>query len=132
MSNSNDGGEFLKGLLFGGIVGALAGLLYAPKSGRETREELWQKSLELRDDAEGKLELAQRRAETLLAETRKQIEELQKEAEAALAELKTSASEKTTEGKETISKERERLKDAVGAGVAAYKQEKADKSRKSS
>ncbi|MCB0301708.1 MAG: YtxH domain-containing protein, partial [Calditrichaeota bacterium] len=30
--------EFIKGLLIGGAVGAVAALLYAPKSGRETRE----------------------------------------------------------------------------------------------
>ena len=132
MSNNNDGGEFLKGLLFGGIVGAVAGLLYAPKSGRETRDELWKRSLELRDDAEAKIELTQKRAETLLADTQKQIEELQKEAEAALAQLKTEAKEKTSQGKETIAKEKERLKGALDAGVAAYKQEKANKSSKRS
>ena len=33
-------GNFLKGLLFGSIAGALGGLLFAPKSGNETREEL--------------------------------------------------------------------------------------------
>ncbi len=33
-------GNFLKGLLFGSIAGGLGGLLFAPKSGNETREEL--------------------------------------------------------------------------------------------
>jgi gas vesicle protein len=38
MSDRGDG--FFKGFIIGGIIGAVAGLLLAPKSGRETREDL--------------------------------------------------------------------------------------------
>ncbi|HDQ04278.1 MAG TPA: YtxH domain-containing protein [Deltaproteobacteria bacterium] len=44
---SQDGGDFLKGLIFGGLAGAIIGILYAPRSGRETREELTHKADEL-------------------------------------------------------------------------------------
>ncbi|TFH01737.1 MAG: YtxH domain-containing protein [Calditrichales bacterium] len=37
---ADNGGGFFKGFLFGGIIGAAVGILLAPKSGRETREEL--------------------------------------------------------------------------------------------
>jgi len=37
------------GTLIGGLAGALTMLLLAPKSGKETREQIQQKSIELRD-----------------------------------------------------------------------------------
>jgi len=41
METTNKGGQiFLTGLLFGGVLGGVAGLLLAPKSGREVRAEI--------------------------------------------------------------------------------------------
>lgn len=133
MSNNNDSGgfEFFKGFLFGGIVGAVVSLLYAPKSGKEVREDIRKRSLDLRDDAEAKLELAQKRAEEVMADTRKQLEELRKDAESAVQELKSRATGFYEEGKSTVEKERNRIKDAFDAGVNAYKEEKSGKSSKS-
>ena len=37
---ADSGGGFITGFLFGGIVGAVFGLLIAPKPGQETRNEL--------------------------------------------------------------------------------------------
>lgn len=39
--------DFLKGLIVGGLIGAVVGILYAPKSGKETREEIVKKAEEL-------------------------------------------------------------------------------------
>ena len=39
--------DFLKGLLLGGLFGAIAGILYAPKSGEETREDIGRKAEEI-------------------------------------------------------------------------------------
>jgi len=39
--------DFIKGLLIGGLVGAALGILYAPKSGKEMREDICKKSEEL-------------------------------------------------------------------------------------
>jgi len=49
MMGGNKGGFFstLKGFLFGGLVGAVLGLLLAPKSGKEIREDLKTKTDEL-------------------------------------------------------------------------------------
>lgn len=44
MSDRNDG-AFLGGLLVGGAIGAIAGLLFAPRSGKDTRK-IVKKSLE--------------------------------------------------------------------------------------
>jgi gas vesicle protein len=43
MSDNNDSKKFsMLTFLIGGLIGVAAGLLYAPKSGRETREDLGQ------------------------------------------------------------------------------------------
>ncbi|WP_051217411.1 YtxH domain-containing protein [Paenibacillus assamensis] len=39
-TNQNNGNHFAKGLLIGGLVGAAAALLFAPKSGRELRQDI--------------------------------------------------------------------------------------------
>ena len=39
--------DFIGGFIIGGLVGAVIGILYAPKSGKETREEIGRKTDEL-------------------------------------------------------------------------------------
>jgi gas vesicle protein len=48
-NNNNQLGGFLAGLLVGGLVGAGMMLLLAPQSGKRTRANIQQKSIELRD-----------------------------------------------------------------------------------
>ena len=42
-TNKNNHGYLLKGLAFGGLLGALAGFLFAPKSGKELRSDIKEK-----------------------------------------------------------------------------------------
>jgi len=48
--NSGSGFAFVAGLAVGAAVGALAGLLFAPETGEDTRKKLGDKSKELADD----------------------------------------------------------------------------------
>jgi gas vesicle protein len=41
--------NILFGALIGGLVGAIAMLLFAPQSGKQTRDQIQNKSIELRD-----------------------------------------------------------------------------------
>ncbi len=50
--NDNGGGGFLFGLLLGGIGGFVAGMVFAPKSGQETRAFILDQSREWRDKAD--------------------------------------------------------------------------------
>jgi gas vesicle protein len=50
MSN-RDTSSFLTGLLVGAVVGLAIGFLYAPKSGKETREMLKEKAAVLKEKA---------------------------------------------------------------------------------
>ena len=47
--NGGAGRHVFTGLLIGGVVGAVTMLLFAPRSGEETRAEIRDKALELRD-----------------------------------------------------------------------------------
>jgi gas vesicle protein len=86
--------DCVKGLLIGGLIGAVLGVLYAPKSGEETREEI------------------RHSAEELLEKAKCQYEEAYKKIE-KLADRE----------KESIIGKKERLKKALEAGVEAFKQE---------
>lgn len=119
-----DNVDFLKGLLIGGLIGAAVGILYAPKSGKETREQIAKKSDEFlvkaREEYEKGLEKTKKAYESMLesmkevqAQTRKKAEEVQEKI-ASLAET----------GKETLDENKGRLKRAVEAGIDAFKEEK--------
>ena len=56
MSERN--GDLLKGLIIGGLIGAVLGILYAPKSGKETREDIARKTEDLLDKAKEEYEKA--------------------------------------------------------------------------
>ena len=45
-------GYFVKGLIFGCVSGALAGLLFAPKSGKQLRKDIKHKSADALKDTE--------------------------------------------------------------------------------
>ena len=77
-------------------IGALVGLLFAPKSGEETREYLSKRADEGR-------EYAQRKAR----------------------ELREMADDLVARGKSTVSQQKESISAAVDAGREAYQREKA-------
>ena len=52
MANNDSGGAFTAGLILGGLIGAAAALLLAPKKGSETRSDLLERSLAMRSRAE--------------------------------------------------------------------------------
>ena len=56
---SNTAEKFALGAAIAGVVGYLAGVMTAPKSGKETRQDLLQKADGAKDNAEAQLESAQ-------------------------------------------------------------------------
>ncbi len=54
-NNGNGGSNFLTGFLIGGFIGAAVGLLFAPKPGKDVRNNLRDESEELYDKAKDEL-----------------------------------------------------------------------------
>ncbi|MBI4034372.1 YtxH domain-containing protein [Candidatus Saccharibacteria bacterium] len=69
-NNNHRGGKFFLGALVAGVAGYVAGLLTAPKSGKETRQDLADKADQLKNEAEAKLESARDELEQLLTDTK--------------------------------------------------------------
>ena len=81
----DNGGSKVSYFLAGLGIGALVGILFAPKSGEETREYLTSKADEGRDYAQRKARELRERAEDLI-ERSKEIMDRQKEGVAAVVE----------------------------------------------
>jgi gas vesicle protein len=92
---SENGGMKFSYFLVGLGIGALAGILFAPKSGEETREYLRQKAEEGRDYAQKKAR-----------------------------ELRERADDFIDRSKEVVARQKDQLSAAVDAGKEAYHREK--------
>lgn len=132
---SGMGKGLLIGFLTGAAVGSIIALLYAPKSGKELREDIKNKSQDLIEDADEYISKAKdkasqlinegkKKSEKLVAETKEKVDNLLDEAEKILSDAKDKAGNVAHLGKEKIEKESERLKTAIKAGMDAYKTEK--------
>lgn len=92
---SDNTGSKISYFLVGLGVGTLLGILFAPKSGEETREYL-------RDKADEGRDYAQRKAR----------------------ELRERADDLVERGKDTVARHKEQVSSALDAGKAAYEREK--------
>jgi gas vesicle protein len=115
MSERN--GDLFIGLVIGGLIGAAIGILFAPKSGKETREDIANKADEVLAKAK--------------EEYGKAVEKSKAAYDAAvlrLRDVEVSAKEKVSElasqGADVLQDNKNRLKKALDAGVEAYRQEK--------
>jgi gas vesicle protein len=88
--------------LLGGLAGAAAAILFAPRSGRETRELLGER---LREGAERGRELGGKVA-------------------SRSRDVLDDAGEYLSRGKETVERQKDRLAAALEAGRQAYREEK--------
>jgi len=121
---SNVAKGLLIGFLAGGVIGAILGLLYAPKSGRELRLDIKRKATDLAEDAgefirvaktkgAGFVQQEKSRSEQVVSETKEKAEHILGDAERMLSDIR-----------ERAGSEGSRLKNAFRAGVDAYKTEK--------
>ncbi len=97
-STSNDVGSFVVGLAVGALLGAAAALLFAPQSGEETRAQIQQRGIELRDQASAAYEDARHKVEETAQEARTRAEKLAAEARARAEELQSKGKAAIEEG----------------------------------
>jgi gas vesicle protein len=79
-------GTFLTGVLMGGLAGAAVALFLAPQSGQETRQQIRQKGIELRGQAEDTLNEAYARVEAVAADMRRRAADFQAQGQVILEE----------------------------------------------
>jgi gas vesicle protein len=134
---SNDSGYakgFIIGAIIGSAIGSITALLLAPKTGKELRDDLAQKSTEIYDKAstyfntmeenigtavtttvnEGKV-----KAQNIINSAKKQAETILENADQIMQDARSKAGE----AKDVISNKLGNIKDAVKAGTDAFHNE---------
>lgn len=121
---------FLLGALVGGAVGAITALLFAPKPGKELRDELSYRSKDLLEKGQnlfagqeeshpGVQNDGKTQADAVVRTAREKADDLLQNAEQMLRDAKSKAQQSSNIVTDGISK----IKDAASAGVDAFKQE---------
>lgn len=141
-----NGSDFFKGFLLGGALGAVLALLYAPKTGKEMREDIKRRVEDLVEEADKELARAQKRAEDIIESGKVKAEKLRKEAEELAARTRESAASTLNAGKDkavkgveekraptkervagasrSLRRKASTMKKAIDAGVQAFDEEK--------
>jgi gas vesicle protein len=114
MSENNS--DLLKGLFIGGLIGVVLGILYAPKSGKETREDILSKGKE-------EYEKAVERSKAAYEAAIKRLKSLEISAKEKMEEVESKVNEFAHQGADAIASNKNRLKKAIDAGVEAYREE---------
>jgi len=124
----------ITGTIIGGVAGAITALLLAPKSGKDLRADIAEKSYEIYDKATDYFSLFEEnignvvsntvnegkdRAQTIINSAREQADSLLKNAE----EVFNTAKSKTQNVRSSIEDKVGHLKDAAKAGADAFKSE---------
>lgn len=103
--SSDNFGSFMTGLVFGVAAGVTAGVLLAPKSGAETRQDLKDAANKLKTDAENLYSSAKAKVDTKLADLKDLSEKIDKKkylelVDEVVADLKTSRDVSESKAKE--------------------------------
>ena len=95
--------HFFKGLLIGGALGALAGILFAPKSGKDMRSDIKKKGNKIVKDGKEIYADASIKAKEIFGEVKHQAKELKEDAEDAGEKIADKVHEKIGQIKKVLS-----------------------------
>lgn len=119
MSNQIEG--FIKGIFLGGVIGAVIGILFAPQSGRKTREDINRTAEELLKKAKQEYEETLKKSGKAYESAIKQLKHLESSTKDKVGEMEEKVDELTELGKEAFHETKDHLTKAVKAAVNAYK-----------
>lgn len=119
MSNQIEG--FIKGIILGGAIGAVIGILYAPQSGKKTREDISDKAEDLLTKAKEEYEATLNRSGKAYESAVKQLKYLESSTKDKVGEMEEKVGELTELGKITLHDTKSHLTKAVNAAVHAFK-----------
>ncbi|HRO09502.1 MAG TPA: YtxH domain-containing protein [Saprospiraceae bacterium] len=97
MNKDNGGFKMLKGLLIGGAIGTAIGMLFAPRSGKETREKLMGEAERLKGELEKYANDFSDKAQELKKDLEQKLAEVKSKIEETADNIKTSARKKEEE-----------------------------------
>jgi gas vesicle protein len=94
--------DFFTGLLIGGVLGALAGIFFAPISGKKLRSDIKEKSGEFLKDVKEIYADSSTKAKDIVEEAKHQAKELKKEAEGTGEKIAGKVQEKIGQVKKVL------------------------------
>ncbi len=115
--------SFFYGFLAGGIIGAAIALLYAPKTGKETRESLKKNAQKVMGEADEYIELAKNSVSDVINEAKRKSEDLVSHAKKQAQSLIEESEELLSKAKDQKSED-DNMDDFPISGIDAYKKEK--------
>jgi gas vesicle protein len=119
MSNQIEG--FIKCIILGGVIGAAIGILYAPQSGRKTKDDMNRKAEELLKKAQKEYEATLKKSSKAYESAVKQLKHLESSTKEKVGEMEDTVDELTELGKEAFYDTKGRLTKAVNTAVHAFK-----------
>ncbi|HPC08664.1 MAG TPA: YtxH domain-containing protein [Smithella sp.] len=116
-------GDVLKGLFIGGLIGIALGILFAPKSGKETRDDILLKTDEMLARVKEEYEKALEKSRLAYEDSLNRLKGVNLSVKAKAGEAEGKISELAQQGSEALQSNKNKLKKAIDAGLKAYKEE---------
>jgi len=120
MSDNDNGATGLGWFLAGLGIGALVGVLYAPKSGKETREDLKASALDAKDRAGVLAQQGRERASQFAEQGKQQFGEYVDRGKEYYDRGRTQWSQYVEKGKGLVQEQQNKVSAAIDAGKQAY------------
>ena len=117
----------MNGLVIGGLIGAAIGILFAPKSGKETRQDIADKADELLFKAKEEYEKAAVKSKEAYEAAVNRLKDAEGTAREKVEEIEEKISEFAHSSADALADNKDRLKKAFEAGMDAYQEEKNNK-----
>jgi gas vesicle protein len=120
MSDNDESVSGLGWFLAGLGIGALVGVLYAPKAGKETREDIVASALDAKDRAAVLAQQAQDRAAVLAQQGKQQMGEYADRGKEYYDRGRTQWAQYVEKGKGLVQEHQDKVSAAIDAGKQAY------------
>jgi len=120
MADNDNGSGGLGWFVAGLSLGALLGVLYAPKAGKETREDILNGAREARERAEELIEQGKQKASDLVEQGKQQASAYADKGREYYEKGRTQWSQYAEKGRNMVNEQQAKVGAAVDAGTEAY------------
>jgi len=128
MADNDNGASGLGWFLAGLGVGALVGVLYAPKAGKETRDDLMAGAMDAKERAAVLAQQGRERAAQLTEQGKKQVSDYVDRGKEYYDRGRSQWSEYVEKGKGLVQEQQDKVSAAIDAGKNAYASTTSDQS----